>query len=252
MPKPVIFISHISEEKTLAIELKRLIENSFLGMMDVFVSSDENSVSSGQRWLDDITDALANCSVEIILCSPVSVKRPWINFEAGAGWIRKIPVIPLCHSGMDVSKLPIPLNLLQAVRISEIPSLKLIFPVLAEAIGAQIPDVDFTEFVRKVHDFEDDYTYWNLCKIETTKLRTINSDIYNALKSGNINIKAGLSEIDIHSFEQLYQGFLGQKGLFISIQHTQQMSLSTNGAFYGVMLSFSPQIVEVLNSPKLL
>lgn len=99
MDKPVVFISHITEEKEMAMELKKLIEESFLGMLDVFVSSDENSISSGSKWLDNITSALSSCAIELILCSPNSVKRPWINFEAGAGWVRDIPVIPLCHSG---------------------------------------------------------------------------------------------------------------------------------------------------------
>lgn len=101
MSKPIIFISHITEEKEIAIELKKLIEKKILGMMEVFVSSDENSIKLGHKWLEDITYALKNCVIEIILCSSESIKRPWINFEAGAGWIREnIPVIPLCHSGM--------------------------------------------------------------------------------------------------------------------------------------------------------
>lgn len=76
MNKPIVFISHITEEKELAIELKRLIEESFLGMLEVFVSSDEDSIASGSRWLDNITEALKNCVIELILCSPESVKRP--------------------------------------------------------------------------------------------------------------------------------------------------------------------------------
>ena len=76
MNKPIVFISHITEEKELAIEFKRLIEESFLGMLEVFVSSDEDSIASGSRWLDNITEALKNCVIELILCSPESVKRP--------------------------------------------------------------------------------------------------------------------------------------------------------------------------------
>lgn len=163
--KPIVFISHITEEKELAYELKKLIEFNFLGMLDVFVSSDEASISAGSKWLNDITVSLKNCSSEIILCSPESVKRPWINFEAGAGWIRDIPVIPLCHSGMEPSLLPIPLNMLQAARISEISSLKLIFPVLAESIGSKTPNIDLTNFISSTKEFEDKYTFWNKCNL---------------------------------------------------------------------------------------
>ena len=157
MEKPIVFISHITEEAELALKLKDLIESSFLGMIEVFVSSDETSISAGARWLDNITESLSNCSIELILCSPKSVTRPWINFEAGAGWVRNIPVIPLCHSGMEPAKLPVPLNLLQAAKVSEISSLKLIFPVLGQAIGAKTPNIDFSDFVDSVISFERKY-----------------------------------------------------------------------------------------------
>lgn len=86
MDRPIVFISHISEESAIAVTIKKLIDESFLGMLDVFVSSDNGeSLPMGSRWLQRINDALKKCSVELILCSPQSIKRPWINFEAGAG-----------------------------------------------------------------------------------------------------------------------------------------------------------------------
>jgi TIR domain len=160
--KPLVFISHITEEKEIAVAFKELIESSFLGMLDVFVSSDEDSIRMGQKWLDRISNGLKTCTVEIVLCSPKSILRPWINFEAGAGWVRDIPVIPLCHSGIEPAKLPMPLNLLQAAKANEVSSLKLIFPVLAEAIGAKTPNIDFSDFVAKVDEFEVRYTFSRL------------------------------------------------------------------------------------------
>ena len=56
MDKPIVFISHITEEAELALKLKELIESSFLEMIEVFVSSDETSISAGSRWLDNITE----------------------------------------------------------------------------------------------------------------------------------------------------------------------------------------------------
>jgi len=102
--KPLIFISHIKEEKDLAFALKELVTDKFLNMMEVFVATDPTSIEMGREWLQRIKAALKTCAVEIIFASPESVKRPWINFEAGAAWIRKnVPVIPLCHSGMLTS-----------------------------------------------------------------------------------------------------------------------------------------------------
>jgi DNA-binding MarR family transcriptional regulator len=154
--KPLVFISHISEEKQIAYALKEIVETTFLNMIDVFVSSDPTSVRMGRKWLEEITQGLKACAVEIILASPESVKRPWINFEAGCGWIRDIPVIPLCHSGMVPSKLPSPLSALQAATASVEDELKLVFPVLADAIGCRLPVVDFSAFIATVKEFEQD------------------------------------------------------------------------------------------------
>lgn len=198
MSKPLVFISHITQEKEVAIAFKELIEKSFLGMLEVFVSSDEDSIQMGHKWLDRISDGLKKCSIEIVLCSPKSITRPWINFEAGAGWVRDIPVIPLCHSGIEPSKLPMPLNLLQAAKANEISSLKLIFPVLASAINAKVPNVDFSEFIEIVNQFEARYTFWDECNQSFNEIDSYNNLIIPELKKGNqVSLELTESEINI-------------------------------------------------------
>lgn len=155
MEKPIVFISHVTEEKEVALALKRLVESAFINMMDVFVSSDPRSLHLGQEWLQKIKFALSNCVVEIIIASPQSVKRPWVNFEAGAGWVRSVPVIPLCHSGMEPSKLPFPLKTFQGATATKDEELRLILPVLAEAINSGVPKIDFAEFIGTVRGFEE-------------------------------------------------------------------------------------------------
>ncbi len=98
--RPRIFISHISEEKAPAAQLKRALTRDFLGLVDVFVSSDTESISAGEEWLQSVAKALRECAAVVILCSPESVKRPWINVEAGAAWMRDIPLVPVCHLGL--------------------------------------------------------------------------------------------------------------------------------------------------------
>jgi len=156
MQKPLIFISHITEEKEIALGLKKLVQGTFLNMIDVFVSSDPTSIKMGRKWLEEITLALKTCAVEIILASPRSVTRPWINFEGGSAWVRDIPVIPLCHSGMVPTKLPAPLGALQAATATEEPELALVFPVLAEAIGCTLPEIRYSEFIETVKKFEQE------------------------------------------------------------------------------------------------
>jgi TIR domain len=91
MGKPKLFVSHISEELRLAAILKTHLSSDFLGLVEVFVSSDIESIAAGSNWLVDIERALREASVLIVLCSHSSVKRPWVNFEVGAAWIKSTP-----------------------------------------------------------------------------------------------------------------------------------------------------------------
>ena len=56
--KPVIFLSHISAEAKLAIAFKEAIETSFLGMVELFVSSETATISLGANWLNRVTSGL--------------------------------------------------------------------------------------------------------------------------------------------------------------------------------------------------
>lgn len=229
MSKPLIFISHISEEKEVALAFKEVIESSFLGMIDTFVSSDNSSVHLGQKWLDGITEALKTCVVEIVICSPKSVTRPWINFEAGAGWVREIPVIPLCHSGIEPSTLPIPLNLLQAAKATEISSLKLILPVLADAIGSRSPSVDFTDFINKVKNFEIVYTFWDECNSAFRRLNRINPQIIPALQQGKV-VNIELTETQINQVHEI--GEFLRRHEILQFQRIGNTSITPDGMFF--------------------
>jgi len=106
-----IFLSHVSTEGLLALVLKEWIQAVFDDRIKVFVSSDMKNIAAGDPWLGDIRKALERSRLLIILCSPHSVTRPWVNFEAGCAWLKKIPVIPVCHSGQRPEHLPSPLFL---------------------------------------------------------------------------------------------------------------------------------------------
>ena len=147
MPKPsakkAVFISHISDETDLAQWLKARLDRDFLGGLEIFVSSDRSTIEAGRRWLDEVHDALKAADLQIVLCSSASVGRPWVNFEAGAVWLRGIPVVPACHSGLEPQALPIPLNMLQAVVLSRPEGLAKLYDAVAAAMGLRAPSVDF-------------------------------------------------------------------------------------------------------------
>lgn len=244
--KSLVFISHITEEKEIAIAFRELIESSFLGMLDVFVSSDEDSIHMGQKWLDRISNGLKTCAIEIVLCSPKSILRPWINFEAGAGWVRDIPVIPLCHSGIEPAKLPTPLNLLQAAKANEVSSLKLIFPVLAQAIGAKTPNIDFSDFVAKVTEFEIRYTFWDACNAAFSKINSFNGSIVSALKSGK-TISMDLTETEINYLLDPI-GFLAKNNI-LNLVRSGGVAVGPGGMTHGCSLTPLAELNRVVHDP---
>ena len=141
-----VFISHIHEEAGIAIVLKDWIESTFAGQCDVFVSSDSDNISAGKKWLEEIDNALEKAKVFIIICSLQSIHRPWTNFEAGCAWIKRIPIIPVCHSGLNKSNLLQPLSRFQALDIDESGFPKLLFSSLAKALGfTKLPRISYEE-----------------------------------------------------------------------------------------------------------
>jgi hypothetical protein len=104
-----VFISHIHEEAALGQVLKEWVEDAFHAHnVKAFLSSDKGDLSAGRKWLDVIEAALQGAAVVVSLISPQSIIRPWINIELGAGWIKGLRVIPLCHSGKKFRDLPRP------------------------------------------------------------------------------------------------------------------------------------------------
>jgi hypothetical protein len=126
------FISHISEEARVASRLKAALTQDSLGLLDVFVSSDTEGIGAGEDWLRAVDRALRESSIVLILCSPTSIRRPWINFEAGAAWMRDVPLIPVCHEGLTPRDLPMPLSLRQGMALGDAEGLRRLYGRIAD------------------------------------------------------------------------------------------------------------------------
>lgn len=144
-----VFISHISKESALAQVLKERLLADFAGHLDVFVSSDRSSIGAGTKWLDEVDQALKEADLVVVMASPESVTRPWVNFEAGAVWLRGTRLIPACHSGMTPATLPNPLNMLQAVDFADATGLQKLYDAVAAMLGTAPAAVDFDAMARR-------------------------------------------------------------------------------------------------------
>lgn len=81
---PKIFISHIHEEQGLAEAVQEYIKQILATKVEVFRSSDRWTMLPGEPWIERIRKELRESAVVVAMLSAESVKRPWVNFEAGA------------------------------------------------------------------------------------------------------------------------------------------------------------------------
>lgn len=151
-----LFISHVSDETGVAQWLKARLDADLLGALDIFVSSDRSTIDAGSRWLEEVHQALDRADLQIVLCSRESVGRPWVNFEAGAVWLRGIPMIPVCHSGLRPENLPVPFSLQQAVTLTDRDGLQTLYDKVASTLGLRTPAVDFASMASEAAQIEAD------------------------------------------------------------------------------------------------
>jgi hypothetical protein len=140
----------VHEDREVAAWLQQELDESFMGLFDVFVSS-ERQAHAGEDWLRKIEDDLGRCTVLIALCSAFSVDRPWVNFELGAAWVLRKRIIPVFHGVLRPGKLRNPLSTLHAVAIGDPDDLETLYETLAVAFGfSRMPERDFAGLAAEV------------------------------------------------------------------------------------------------------
>jgi TIR domain len=207
MDKPQIFVSHISEEGALASIFKQHLFDDFLGLLEVFVSSDIQSIAAGQNWLTSLESALRRSSLLLVLCSHASLRRPWVNFEVGAAWMKQIPIVPICHSGLEPSALPVPFVLLQGLHATSRDGLARLSHAVAKTIGSRAPKGNADKLIAEVQDFEAGYTPTLQAQLGpvTDRANAARKRVYDALKDSAFNwrsvsklaVVSGLTEDEV-------------------------------------------------------
>lgn len=92
------------------------------GTLDIFMSSDGESIPFGRNWVHKIEEGLNSASIMFVFVTPTSINSNWIYFEAGFAYSKDIEVIPVAL-GVDIGLLKAPLNLLQGFNLTSSDSL---------------------------------------------------------------------------------------------------------------------------------
>ena len=115
--KPTIFLSHSSRDKQSLIRLKSMLSEKTNDTMEIFLSTDGESIQLGRNWVHKIQDALERAKIVFVFLSPASLQSKWLYFESGFSYSKGIRVIPVGVLGVDLQDIPPPLGLLQGFNI---------------------------------------------------------------------------------------------------------------------------------------
>jgi len=174
--KPTVFISHASTDAEFANAVKQEIEKVFANGVDVFSTSSSGAIDVGTDWLAEIEARLARAQAVIAIVTPVSIERPWLWFEVGATWAKgrqqATKIYPLCAPEIDLSRLPSPLDRLQALSMGKAADLKLLFQALILQFG-----------FGKIGSFRASNITARIPKYKTVKIKDVDLNDY-ALYSG--------------------------------------------------------------------
>src|ERR1022692_627560 len=112
-PKPTVFLSHCSSNRRELLALKRLLDGRAGGLIEFFLSSDDDSIAHGTIWPAEVRAALDRMSLMLIFVSVDALKSGWTYFEAGYGLHKLNTANIYCLPGADKAALPSPFNILQ-------------------------------------------------------------------------------------------------------------------------------------------
>jgi hypothetical protein len=159
-PRLKIFLSHAHEEAKLAIILKERIKQDFLGLVKVFASADRGDLHPAADWLSILKRELSEAGVHAVLCSARSLQHPWVNIELGGALFRvenPPPILPLCHSKLDINGVDLPIRANEAITISDVDGLSSLYNFLASQIKCLPPSNQLDSLANDIRAFEEEY-----------------------------------------------------------------------------------------------
>lgn len=141
--KPTIFFSHSSKDKESLIVLKDIIEEKTGGTINIFMSSDGQSIPFGSNWMYKIEEGLKDAKIMFVFVTPKSIDTGWIYFEAGYAYSKGIEVIPI-GINVDIGSIKPPISLLQGFNMISAESINNIIHIINKKFSFSFK-ADFSE-----------------------------------------------------------------------------------------------------------
>lgn len=170
--KPIVFFSHSSKDKDYLICLKNKIINKTSNTVDIFQSSDGESIPFGYNWVHKVEKNLDEAKLMFVFISPNSIRSSWLYFESGYSYSKGIKVIPIGINGIDIGKLAPPINLLQGFNITSFEGLNNLIAIInkefSSTFSEDFENDDYEELLSKSNNSQSYNHYYNFIDYITT------------------------------------------------------------------------------------
>jgi hypothetical protein len=152
MSKPTVFFSHSSKDKEQILAIKDKLNKATGGVLDIFLSSDGQSIPFGTNWVHKVEQGLKDTTIMFVFATENSIRSGWIYFEAGFAYSKGIKVVPV-GLGVSINDLKAPLSLLQGFDIESADSMNNIIAIINREFDYRFSEAfspsDYQEIIDK-------------------------------------------------------------------------------------------------------
>ena len=135
----------------MILAIKNKVMQYTSGTLEIFQSSDGESIPFGTNWIHKVEEGLKEAKVMFVFVTEKSISTGWIYFEAGYAYSKGVHVIPV-GIGVSVGDLKAPLNLLQGFNITSADILTKIETDKSSSFEEQYDDYHFVDTLAIIQD----------------------------------------------------------------------------------------------------
>src|SRR6266496_3213939 len=140
MEKPTVFFSHSGSDKVPLVRLKELFLAKTGGAIEVFLSSDGQSIPFGRNWVHRVEQAMKGSELMVTFLTPAALSSGWVYFEAGYSYSKGVKVVPVGFLGINLGNVSAPLSLLQGFNITSHDGLNNLIAIANEQFNHTHPE----------------------------------------------------------------------------------------------------------------
>ena len=193
--KRLIFISHTNADSELAAAMKAMLESAYSGYIEPYVSSDPTpagGIMPGENWFASLHEKLLRAESVWVLATKVSILRPWIYWESGAGMALSPGGVVVVRVGLELDEILSPLDRFQTYDGLDRKETSSLIEKVAAQLGLALDPVLVEHCATKWLEFAKDH---KPTKVEEGKEAQLSPERVNRLEAVAARLEAVASSV---------------------------------------------------------